>query len=40
MDHFIDVTLANRVEKMLEHADAGSERIINDDMIHDLFDVI
>lgn len=40
MDRFIDVTLSNRVEQMLAHADTKSDRIIKDDKIHDLFDVL
>ncbi|MDD6516091.1 MAG: hypothetical protein PUG45_11915 [bacterium] len=37
---FVDVTLANCVESMLENADAPSERIINDDHWEKLFGVL
>lgn len=37
---FVDVTLANHVESMLENADAPSERIICDDHWEELFGVI
>lgn len=37
---FVDVTLANCVESMLENADAPSERIINDDNWERLFGVL
>ncbi len=37
---FIDVTLANRVESMLSHADAPSERIITDEGWEKLFGLL
>lgn len=37
---FVDVTLVNCVESMLENADAPSERIINDDHWEKLFGVL
>ena len=37
---FVDVSLANCVESMLENADAPSERIINDDHWEKLFGVL
>ena len=40
VDHFIDVTLANKVESMLENADTVTERMIDLDQVTDLFGVI
>ncbi len=40
--HFVDVTLANKVEQMLKNADVSSdsERIVSDDLISRLFGVV
>lgn len=37
VERFIDVTIANRVESMLEHADAPSDRIIEEENWMDIF---
>ena len=37
MGRFIDVTLENRIERMLENADAPSERVIAGDDWQELF---
>lgn len=40
VDHLIDTTIANKVEKMLEHQDVQSKRILNDADMQDLFGVL
>lgn len=37
LNHFIDVTLNNKVEDMLKHADVQSKRILAQDDIHSIF---
>lgn len=34
---FIDITVGNKVDMMLEHADEDSPRILDDSTVHDLF---
>lgn len=40
VDRFIDVTLANKVESMLQNADTVTERMLDQDKIGDLFGVL
>ena len=40
VEHFIDVTLANKVEEMLANEGKPSERIIMDEDIGELFEVL
>lgn len=37
---FIDVTLGNKVESMLKNAQRPSERIMDDDLVHDVFGIL
>lgn len=39
VNRFIDVTLQDRVETMLEHVDVVSERVLSDDSMETLFGI-